>query len=446
MPVAVRSNSFSATASSRPLTRAVRAAGVIFSAAAACTSEPASAIASRVSIFRNERLRIANSTAVKQFECVRKFKSVSFVFKHSYGFETKRTAPLDQTGTGGIVTSRPNVGDDLDAYLNANAPDDIARVLDAIAEASLPLVHLIRRGRLAGALDAAIGPAHDGFAQKALDVFADEAFVSGLKGAGVRGAVSEERADPVAIDADGRLLVAIDPLDGSSNIDANISIGTFFSVLDAPACDLKAAHFLQPGVKQRAAGFFIYGPHVDFVFTTGAGVCIATLDPDANMYRISCVGAQIPADSTEFAINASNSRHWPEPVRAYVEDCLEGEEGPRERNFNMRWVASTAADVYRILARGGVYLYPEDSREGYEHGRLRLLYEANPVAFLIEQAGGAAIDGFHRILEIKPTSIHVRTPLIFGSKDKVERIALYYSDGSASQRAPLFGKRGLWRR
>jgi len=133
-------------------------------------------------------------------------------------------------------------------------------------------------------------------------------------------------------------------------------------------------------------------------------------------------------------------------VRAYVEDCLEGAEGPRSRNLNMRWVGSVVADVYRILVRGGVYLYPEDSREGYEHGRLRLLYEANPVAFLIEQAGGAAIDGFHRILEIKPTSIHVRTPLIFGSKDKVERIALYYSDGSASQRAPLFGKRGLWRR
>ena len=344
------------------------------------------------------------------------------------------------------MTSRPRIGEDLDAFLSANAPGDVARVLSALAKASLPLVHLIRRGRLAGALDAAIGRAPDGFGQKALEVFADEAFVRGLKGAGVRGVVSEERNDPVAIDDDGTLLLAIDPLDGSSNIDANIAIGTFFSVLDAPAGELQVAHFLQPGFRQRAAGFVFYGPHVSFVFTTGAGVCIATLDPASNGYRISSAGAQVPADTSEFAINASNSRHWPEPVRAYVEDCLEGDEGPRGRNFNMCWVASTVADVYRILARGGVYLYPQDSREGYEHGRLRLLYEANPVAFLIEQAGGAAIDGFHRIMEVKPTSIHVRTPMIFGSKDKVERIALYYSEGSASQSAPLFGKRGLLRR
>jgi fructose-1,6-bisphosphatase I len=344
------------------------------------------------------------------------------------------------------MTSTPRIGEDLDAFLNVNAPDDVARVLSALAKASLPLVHLIRRGKLAGALDAAVGPAHDGFGQKALDLFADEAFVNGLKGIGVRAVVSEEREDPVAIDAEGTLLVAIDPLDGSSNIDANIAIGTFFSVLDASPGEICESQFLQLGVKQRAAGFIIYGPHVAIVFSTGAGVCKATLDPDTNSYRMSTVGFRILADSNEFAINASNSRHWPEPVRAYVEDCVEGDEGPRGRNFNMRWVASTVADVYRILARGGVYLYPEDSRPGYEHGRLRLLYEANPVAFLIEQAGGAAIDGFHRILEVKPASIHVRTPLIFGSKDKVDRIALYYSEGSASQRAPIFGKRGLLRR
>ncbi len=344
------------------------------------------------------------------------------------------------------MITRPNIGDDLDAYLHVCAPRDVARVLTAIAEASLPLVHLIRRGRLAGGLDAAVGPAPDGSVQRALDVFADQAFLNGLKDAGVRGVVSEEHAEPVAIDREGTLLVAIDPLDGSSNIDANISIGTFFSVLDAHGGQLEASHFLQPGVNQRAAGFIIYGPHVALVFTTGAGVQIATLDPDSNRYRISSLGIRISWETTEFAINASNSRHWPEPVRAYIEDCVEGEEGPRGRNFNMRWVASTVADVYRILARGGVYLYPEDSRKGYEHGRLRLLYEASPVAFLVEQAGGAAIDGFHRILDIKPASIHARTPLIFGSKDKVERIGLYYSEGSAANRAPLFAKRGLLRR
>lgn len=344
------------------------------------------------------------------------------------------------------MANTSNVGDDLKAYLNANVRHDVARVLGAIADASLPLVHLMRCGRLAGALDSATGPAHVGFGQSALDMFADEAFVNGLKGTGVRGVVTEGRADPVAVDAEGTLLVAIDPLDGSSNIDANISVGTFFSVLDAAAGELQAAQFLQPGRKQRAAGFVIYGPHVAFIFTTGAGVHIATLDPDSNRYRISGLGTRISSESTEFAINAANSRHWPEPVRAYVEDCVEGDEGPRGRNFNMRWVASAVADVYRILARGGVYLYPEDSREGYENGRLRLVYEANPIAFLVEQAGGAATDGFHRILDVKPTSLHARTPLIFGSKDGVEQIGRYYSEGSAAQSAPLFARRGLLRR
>ena len=151
-------------------------------------------------------------------------------------------------------------------------------------------------------------------------------------------------------------------------------------MLDAPAGELDAAHFLQPGVNQRAAGFVLYGPHVAFVFTTGAGVHMATLDPDADAFRMTSVDLGVPAGTNEFAINASNSRHWPAPVRAYIEDCLEGDEGPRGRNFNMRWVGSVVADVYRILVRGGVYLYPEDSREGYEHGRLRLLYEASPIA------------------------------------------------------------------
>ena len=344
------------------------------------------------------------------------------------------------------MTTRQNIGDDLNSYLGENAPHDVARVLTAIAEASLSLAQLIRRGRLAGALDAAVIPAFDGFAQKTLDVLANEAFLNGLKGVGVRGVVSEERDEPVAIDPEGTLLVAINPLDGLSNIDANISTGAFFSVLDAPSGELEAAHFLQPGVNQRAAGFIIYGPHVAFVFTTGAGVGIATLDSDSNRYRISSLGTQMSRETSEFAVNAANSRHWPEPVRAYVEDCVEGVEGPRGRDFNMRWIGSTVADVYRILARGGVYLYPEDSRKGYEQGRLRLLYEANPVAFLVEQAGGAATDGFQRILDIKPTSIHARTPLIFGSKDKVERIGLYYSEGGAGRRAPLFAKRGLLRR
>jgi fructose-1,6-bisphosphatase I len=345
------------------------------------------------------------------------------------------------------VINTPGLGDSLESFLSANAPAELASVLCALAETSLPVAHLIRRGWLGGALDAAVGPAHDGIAQKALDFFADESFVNGLKGSGVRGVVSEERDQAVAIDGEGTLLVAIDPLDGSSNIDANVTIGTVFSVLDAPAGELTGAGFLQRGVHQRAAGLVVYGPHVAFVFTTGAGVRIATLDPDTNEYRVSDGVARIPAESNEFAINGANSRHWPEPVQRYIEDLLEGDEGPRRRNFNTRWIGSMVADVYRILIRGGVYLYPEDSRPGYERGRLRLLYEANPVAFLIEQAGGAAIDGFQRILEIEPWALHGRTPLIFGSKGKVERIARYYREDSLSANdSPLFAKRGLLRR
>ena len=190
----------------------------------------------------------------------------------------------------------PGLGVGLKTFLAVNAPADLASVLCALAEASLPVAHLIRRGSLGGALDAAVGPAHDGVAQKALDVFADKAFVDGLNGSGVRGVVSEERDSPVAIDRDGTLLVAIDPLDGSSNIDANVTIGTVFSVLDAPAGEVEGAQFLQRGARQRAAGLVVYGPHVAFVFTTGAGVRIATLDPDTNEYRVPDGVARIAAE------------------------------------------------------------------------------------------------------------------------------------------------------
>jgi fructose-1,6-bisphosphatase I len=340
----------------------------------------------------------------------------------------------------------PRIGHDLDDVLGVIAPADLARVLSGLAGAALPVANLIRLGGLSGAFDAPVGPDHDGTAQTALDVFADKAFVNGLKGASVRAVVSEERDEAVALGDTGTFLVAIDPLDGSNNIDANVSIGTLFSVLDSPANVEGPAAFLQCGVRQRAAGFVLYGPHTDFVFTIGSGVHMATLDPDANAFRMTGFDLRIPSGTAEFAINASNSRHWPAPVRAYIDDCLEGEEGPRRRNFNMRWVGSVVADVYRILVRGGVYLYPGDSREGYEHGRLRLLYEANPIAMLIEQAGGAAIDGFDRILDVTPRSLHMRTPLIFGSKEKVERIAGYYSESRTEQEAPLFRRRGLLRR
>jgi fructose-1,6-bisphosphatase I len=345
----------------------------------------------------------------------------------------------------------PRIGEDLEDFLRAGTPADLARVLRAIAKVARPLAHRIRRGRLAK-LQAADGSGQDSVVPMtldmiALDMIAQVAFSNGLKGAGVRAVLTEKRADALALDPAGTLLVAISALDGASNIDANIPVGAFFSVLDAPAGELANGHFLQAGVKQRAAGLLIYGPQAAFVLTSGAGVHIATLDPDSNTFRISEIGLRIPDGVSEFAIDAANARHWPEPVRAYVEDCLEGADGPRGRNFDMRWVASSVADVYRILVSGGVCLYPGDSRDGHTHGRPRLLTEANPIAFLIEQAGGAAIDGFDRVLEIAPTAVAMRTPLIFGSSEKVERIARYFSEGGVlADNSPLFATRGLLRR
>jgi fructose-1,6-bisphosphatase I len=339
----------------------------------------------------------------------------------------------------------PEIGDDLDAFLSAHGPD-VADALLAIAGAASQVVRRIRLGALAGRLDQPVGPARDGVAQKALDVFADEAFISALAQAGVRAVLTEERDDPVVLDSDGRFLVAIDPLDGSGNIDAGGPMGAIFSILDAPVEAFRASHFLERGSAQRAAGLVMFGPRVDFVFSCGEGAHIATLDPEDGRFRISRIAARVPPATREFAINASNFRHWPTPVRAYVEDCLEGDQGPRGGNFNMRWLGAVAGEAYRILLRGGVYLYPADSRQGYENGRLRLLYEANPIAFILEQAGGAAIDGFQRILSLTPPSLHARTPLIFGSKDKVERIGRYYAEGRDAPPAPLFAKRSLLRR
>ncbi len=346
------------------------------------------------------------------------------------------------------MTESETIGQDLGAFLDGQGVPELALALKAIAEASIAVGHCIRGGRLAGGMAAAVGAVNpDGDAQKALDLFADAAFARGLRGCGVRAFVSEERDAPTLLDPEGALLVALDPLDGSSNIDANVSIGTIFSVLDAPAAGgASAEDFLQPGNRQRAAGFVIYGPQTCLVFTLGAGTHVATLDPDAGKFRMSRLNLHIREGSAEFAINASNARHWPDPVRAYVDDCVMGDEGPRGKNFNMRWIASMVADAYRIIVRGGVYLYPDDDRPGYAKGRLRLLYEANPVAMLVEQAGGLAIDGVNRILDIAPSGIHARTPLIFGSTDKVERVKRYFLHGDHSaERSPLFGKRGLLR-
>jgi len=345
------------------------------------------------------------------------------------------------------MTSHPCAAQPLSAFLADAAPPDLARALGALAQASSPVAALIRRGPLAAGLGAHVGSNSDGDAQKALDLLADRQFHEGLRGSGVAAVGSEESDHPIMLDADGGLLIAIDPLDGSSNIDVNVSIGTIFSILDAPKGRAPTVEdFLQHGHRQRAAGFIIYGPQTSMVFTTGAGAHMATLDSETGTYRMTRIALKIPEGAIEFAINASNYRHWHAPVRAYIDDCVEGADGPRGKNFHMRWIASLVADAYRIVVRGGVFLYPADERKGYERGRLRHVYEANPIAFLIEQAGGEATDGVNRILDLKPTALHGRVPLVFGSRDKVSRIRSYHvDDAMTGDASPLFAKRGLWR-
>lgn len=345
------------------------------------------------------------------------------------------------------MTSETGQATPLARFLADAAPADLTQAMMAIANAALPVVDLIRRGPLAAQLGAQVGSNTDGDVQKALDLLADRQFHEGLKGSGVAAIVSEESEHAIPLDAGGAFLIAIDPLDGSSNIDTNVSIGTIFSVLDAPAGRAPVAEdFLQPGHRQRAAGFIIYGPQTSFVFTVGRGAHIATLDPLTREWLMTAVDLAVPEGSREFAINASNYRHWHAPVRAYIDDLVEGADGPRGQNFNMRWIASLCADAYRIVVRGGVFLYPADERKGYERGRLRHLYEANPIAFVIEQAGGMATDGVNRTLDATPTSLHGRIPLVFGSSEKVARIRGYHLDEKLiGEDNPLFAKRGLWR-
>lgn len=341
-----------------------------------------------------------------------------------------------------------DIGTDLEAFLAETTSGALARVILGLAAPAADLADLIRRGPLAGPLGAATGIANaDGDGQKALDAVADERFRAALQAAGVAAIISEEQDEPEILRPEGGLAVAIDPLDGSSNIDTNVSIGTIFSILPANAADLSSpGGLLKPGHAQVAAGFVIYGPQTSLVFSTGAGTHLATLDATTGRFAISRLGLVVPEGSPEFAINASNYRHWHRPVQAYIDDCVEGADGPRGRNFNMRWIASLVADAYRIFMRGGVFLYPADMRKGYERGRLRHLYEANPIAFLIEQAGGGATDGVNRILDAKPRGIHDRIPFVFGSIDKVERIRRYHLEPQGSaELSPLFGTRGLLR-
>lgn len=342
----------------------------------------------------------------------------------------------------------------LDAFLNSHALDgdpvrgSVVEVVRALASASVKVRNLINQGALGTAFAGARGVNATGDMQKELDVQADTMFLDALRGAPVALYASEELESPVILDPAAPLAVAIDPLDGSSNIETNTAVGTIFSVLPAleDAAAGQATTFLQPGRRQLAAGFVIYGPQLALCLTLGSGTHVFVFSTRLGAYVQAYDSRVIPPRAQEFAVNASNYRHWHEAVRLYIDDCLKGAEGPRERDFNMRWNASLVAEAYRILMRGGVFLYPADARPGRSRGHLRLVYEANPIALLVEQAGGNATDTVTDILDLVPESLHQRTPLVFGSSKEVAHIARYHTEPSMiGERAPLFSNRGLFR-
>jgi fructose-1,6-bisphosphatase I len=295
----------------------------------------------------------------------------------------------------------------------------VAMAINAFASASIEISELIGRGALAGITGRARGRNADGDEQKDLDVLADQIIRHALKSVSYAAIASEEAETPEISEAAALISIAYDPLDGSSNIQTNMTVGTIFSILPNRP---NRPPFTGPGSEQLAAGFVLYGPQTSLVLTLGQGVDIFTLDRVERTYRLIRKRLKIQVETAEYAINASNHRHWEQPVRDFIEDCLAGASGPRRKNFNMRWTASLVAEAYRILMQGGVFLYPSDAREGYKEGRLRLLYEAHPIALIVEQAGGAASTGRERILDLVPKMIHQRVPLIMGSRLEVLRI------------------------
>ena len=321
-------------------------------------------------------------------------------------------------------------------------PAEFRDVMQRICAVAAALSQRIARGGISETLGRAVGTNTDGDGQKALDVIADQAFMAALIGSNITHYASEEQETAIVLNTTGTLALAIDPLDGSSNIDVNVSIGTIFSLY--PAAATPEASFLRPARDQIAAGYVIYGPQTCLMASFGAGVQKYILDPTTAAFVHISDAVQITETSHEFSINASNYRHWSQPIRAYIDDCVAGSDGPREQDFNMRWIASLVAETHRILTRGGVFLYPSDRRKGYERGRLRMVYECAPIAFLVTQAGGGATDGADPILSHAAKTLHERTPFVFGSAGKVARVAAYH-DLPEQETSALFGKRGLFR-
>jgi fructose-1,6-bisphosphatase I/sedoheptulose-1,7-bisphosphatase len=333
-----------------------------------------------------------------------------------------------------------------------HASGDLNGLILDVALACKAISNRVALGALGGVLGSVDSVNVQGEVQQKLDVIANDYFIRATEWSGhVAGMVSEELAEPYRLPAEyprGKYLLVFDPLDGSSNIDVNVSVGSIFSILRAPetGADPTEQDFLQPGRQQVCAGYAIYGPSTMLVLSVGTGVHAFTLDPNHGEFVLTNQSLQIPPATREFAINASNQRFWEPAVQRYVRECQAGRSGPRHKDFNMRWVASLVAETHRILNRGGVFLYPRDSREPVKAGRLRLLYEANPMAFLIEQAGGLASTGRQRVLDVVPHEVHQRISFVFGAREEVERIEEYHREANeVVSTLPLYGTRGLYR-
>jgi len=312
-------------------------------------------------------------------------------------------------------------------------PAQLRLLLEVVARACKRISLTVNKGALGSVLGSAGSENVQGEVQKKLDIIDNEVLIDANEWGGHLAAMASEEMDAIYVVPNrfpkGEYLLLFDPLDGSSNIDVNVSIGTIFSVLKMPEDDrgVDEGDFLQPGRQQVAAGYCIYGPQTVLVLTVGDGVAMFTLDREQGSFVLTEEKLRIPEDTKEFAINMSNMRHWAPPVRRYIDECLQGKDGPRGKDFNMRWVASMVADVHRILVRGGIFMYPWDKREPNKPGKLRLMYEANPMAWLVEQAGGAATNGHQRILDIQPSQLHERVSVILGSKNEVDRVTSYHT-------------------
>ncbi|MBP6353274.1 MAG: class 1 fructose-bisphosphatase [Acinetobacter sp.] len=318
----------------------------------------------------------------------------------------------------------------LSQYLQqqkGNLTPELAQVIATITETCKTIDQALQQGALAGILGSAGNENVQGETQKKLDVISNDYLIDALKvHPHVGGLASEELDDFTPAQDNGQYLVLFDPLDGSSNIDINMCVGTIFSILPAQNAVTQAADFMQAGTAQVAAGYVLYGPSTMLALTVGAGVVMFTLDPNTHTFLLTTEHVQVAPDTQEFAINSSNQRHWENPVKHYIDELLAGKTSVREKDFNMRWVACMVGDIHRILCRGGIFLYPYDLKDPQKAGRLRLMYEANPMSMLIEQAGGSSTTGRVRIMDIQPTELHQRVPVIIGSKNEVDRVTSYH--------------------